>query len=199
MSDMLPDYNSFEYVLETKPKDYIVMCGYETEDNDFINSLNGMPLKINASSPAEAIIRAERYAQNILAIESQSFGSIVYQNLLNEMESQDNGLDKGTREVVAEAMSMPLAEGLRILTHNMIETNAKIMHSIVEQQEKAMGLIESWQERMPVSYMVFEIGKEFAMFGKTTQEVTDMVNGVVDNLEAEFLQEMKKQNKDEEE
>lgn len=196
---MLPDYSNFDYILEPKAKDYIVMCGYESEDNKVIQSLNGMPLKINASSPAEAIIRAERYAQNILAIESQSFGSVVFQNLLNEMESQDNGLDKGTREVVAEAMSMPLAEGLRILTHNMIETNAKIFHSIVEQEDKALALIESWQERMPVSYMVFEIGKEFAMFGKTTQEVTDMINGVVDNLEAEFLQEMKKQNKDEEE
>ena len=183
----MPNYNHVNYALELKPKDYIVICGYEQTENQATSQLNGMPVKVNASSPSEAIARVERFCMNFAIMEGQAFGISTPYQIIKDLLSGDDKFNAVQRKNFQKILDEnDLVGAYKEITDVLLDTHFGMSNKMQDQSGKMMPMIEEWHTWMPVSYMVFEAGKEFLMFGKTREEVDALedkaINGMSDDM-----------------
>jgi len=191
--NMLPNYDHINYALELKPKDYIVICGYEQTENQATSQLNGMPVKVNASSPSEAIARVERFALNFAIMEGQAFGISTPYQIIKDLLSGDDKFNEVQRKNFQKILDdNDLLGAYKEITEVLLETHFGMSNKMQDQSGKMMPMIEEWNTWMPVSYMVFEAGKEFLMFGKTREEVDALVDKAINGMSDDMMDKITK-------
>lgn len=198
---LLPNFD-MPYMLEPEAKDYIVMCGFDLEKgNKDVVKMNGLPLVINASSPSEAIARAERYFTSFVALQSQQFGMQLYGQLAYDFEKAKDGdksnIDfiKGENafETISAWFDLPTQEAIQEMSKYFFGVSSQMLYQLIEQNPKIGGVLSEFDKYMPISYYVCPKGKEFEMFGSSRAEVHKMVNGALGDMVEELISKTRKE------
>lgn len=197
---LLPQFD-MPYMLESEAIDYVVLCGFDTEvSNKDVVKLNGLPLVINASSPSEAIARAERYFTSFVALQAQQFGMSLYGNLAHDYQKAVDGdksqldLIKGEQafEKISAWFDMPVIDAIQEMGKHFFGISDAMIYQLIEQNPKVGGMISEFDKFMPVSYYVCPKGKEFDMFGSSRAEVHKLVNGEFGDIINELIEKSRK-------
>lgn len=192
---LLPNFD-MPYMLESEAIDYVVLCGFDTDNsNADMKKMNGLPLVINASSPSEAIARAERYFTSFVALQAQQFGMSLFGQLAHDFEKAKDGdkshLDlikgEGAYEKISSWFDLPTQEAIKEIGKHFFGISSQMIVQMVEQNPKIGGVISEFDKYMPISYYVCPKGKEFEMFGSSRAEVHKLVNGALGDMVEELI------------